>query len=118
MLKNLYEKELEQEEHVTFKMINSIESPKGNEKCLKAKAVKEMRRKVSAIAGLKHHQFDPGEIPQKVLTESDVANQFGGPTMLKPPPWCHKSIPPYPIIQDSCFTPGVQKNLTGRDARN
>ncbi|KAF7801719.1 uncharacterized protein G2W53_040830 [Senna tora] len=75
-----------EEEQVTFKMINSIESPKGNDKCLKAKAVKEMRRKASAIAGSKHHQFDPGKIPQKVLTESDVANQFGGPTMIKAPP--------------------------------
>ncbi|KAF7835568.1 uncharacterized protein G2W53_010427 [Senna tora] len=62
---DLDEKELEQEEHVTFKMLNSIESPKDNEKCLKAKVVKEMGKKESVIGGSKDHQIDPGETPQK-----------------------------------------------------
>ncbi|KAF7802357.1 uncharacterized protein G2W53_041468 [Senna tora] len=93
----LDEKELEQEEQVAFKMFNSIESPKDNEKCLKAKAVKEMGRKAYVIDGSKDHQIDLGDTPQKVLTESDDANQSGGPTMIKAPPWCHKSIPPHPI---------------------
>ncbi|KAF7827164.1 gag-pol polyprotein [Senna tora] len=114
----LDEKELEQEEQVTFKMFNSIESPKDNEKCLKAKVVKEMGRKTSVIGGSKDHQIDPGKTPQKVLIESDAVNQSRGPTMIKAPPWCHKSIHHHPTTQDLSSTPGGQKNLTGRDTRN
>ncbi|KAF7812086.1 uncharacterized protein G2W53_033062 [Senna tora] len=90
------------------------ESPKDNEKRLKAKAVKEMGRKASVVGGSKDHQIDPGETPQIVITESDAANQSGGPTMIKAPPWCHKSITPHPTTQDLSSRPGGQKNLTSK----
>ncbi|KAF7811921.1 uncharacterized protein G2W53_032897 [Senna tora] len=98
-------------------MFNSMESPNDNEKCLKAKAVKEMGSEAHVIGGLNNHQIDPGEKSHKYLTEIYATDQFGGRTMLKAPPWCNKSKSPHHINQDLCFTSGLEKNLTGRDAR-
>ncbi|KAF7832265.1 uncharacterized protein G2W53_014598 [Senna tora] len=93
------------DEHVTFNVFNSIKSLKENENFLKAKAVKEDVNRATVDCDLKDHYIDPGEIPQKFSTEIDIADQFGGTTMLKAPPWCHKSISPQPINQDLSFTP-------------
>ncbi|KAF7801117.1 DNA-directed DNA polymerase [Senna tora] len=104
--------------HVTFNMLNPIKSPKENEKSLKIEAAKERVSKTAIDGDLNNHQIDPGEKSQKYLTEIDAADQFGGPTMLKAPPWCNKSKSPHHINQELPFTPGVQKNITGRDTRN
>ncbi|KAF7800662.1 DNA-directed DNA polymerase [Senna tora] len=107
-----------QDAQVTFNMLNPIKSPKENEKSLKIEAAKEGESKAAIDGDLNNHQIDPGEKSQKYLTEIDAADQFGGPTMLKAPPWCNKSKSPHHINQELPFTPGVQKNITGRDTRN
>ncbi|KAF7831939.1 uncharacterized protein G2W53_014272 [Senna tora] len=42
-----------------------------------------MGSKASVIGCSKDHQIDPGETPQKFLTERDVADQFGGSYKVK-----------------------------------
>ncbi|KAF7810393.1 uncharacterized protein G2W53_037136 [Senna tora] len=93
------------------------ESPKENEKCCKIEAAKEGVSKAAVDGDLNNHQIDPGEKSQKYLAEIDATDQFGGPTMLKAPPWCNKAKSPHHINQELPFTSGVEKNLTGRDAR-
>ncbi|KAF7802571.1 uncharacterized protein G2W53_041686 [Senna tora] len=65
------------DEHVTFNVFNSIKSPKENENFLKAKVVKEDVNRATVDGDLKDHYIDPGETPQKFLTEIDTADQFG-----------------------------------------
>ncbi|KAF7802111.1 uncharacterized protein G2W53_041222 [Senna tora] len=107
-----------QDPQVTFNMLNPIKSPKENKKSLKIEAAKEGESKAAIDGDLNNRQIDPGEKSQKYLTEIDATDQFGGLTMLKAPPWCNKSKSPHHINQELRFTPGVQKNLTGRDTRN
>ncbi|KAF7808435.1 uncharacterized protein G2W53_035178 [Senna tora] len=86
-----------EDEQVTFKMFNSTESPKGNEKCCKIEAAKEGVSKTVVDGDLNNHQIDPGEKAQKYLTEIEATDQFGGPTMLKAPPWSNKAKSPHYI---------------------
>ncbi|KAF7827150.1 putative PIF1 DNA helicase/replication protein A1-like protein [Senna tora] len=73
------------DEQVTFKMFNSIESPKENEKPLKVEAVKQGVTKSAVDGNMKENGIDLGEKSQKDLIEIDAADQFGGTTMLKAP---------------------------------
>ncbi|KAF7822243.1 uncharacterized protein G2W53_027698 [Senna tora] len=62
------------DKQVIFKMFNSKESPKENEKCLKVEAVKDGVSEATVDGNMKNYEINPGEKSRKHLTEIDAAD--------------------------------------------